>query len=58
MQQYYTDELEKFVETNWASDYEDEFIHFPEIKLFDHDKEDSNENDRKLVDDGRDWWSI
>ena len=58
MQQYYTEELEKFVETNWASDYEHEFINFPEIKLFDHDDDDSNINDRKLVDDGRDWWSI
>mmetsp|Transcript_1311 Transcript_1311/g.2034 ORF Transcript_1311/g.2034 Transcript_1311/m.2034 type:complete len:482 (-) Transcript_1311:86-1531(-) len=58
MQQYYTDELEKFVETNWASDYENKFINFPEIKLFHHDDEGGNENDRKLVDDGRDWWSI
>ena len=58
MQQYCTVKPEKFVnKTNWVSDYENEFINFPEIKLFHHGDGGGNENDRKLVDDGRDWWS-
>jgi hypothetical protein len=60
MMEYYTPELEKFVEKNWASDYENEFIHFPGIKLYDmnDDDEEVEEADRRLVDDGRDWWSV
>lgn len=53
MMQYYTPNLEKFVEKNWVSDYENEFLHFPEIRLY-NNKNDENAR-RGLVDDGRNW---
>jgi hypothetical protein len=37
MRQYYTPELEKFVETHFADDYNNPYFHFSELKLFPDD---------------------
>jgi len=57
MMQYYTPKLEKFVEKNWVADYENEFLHFPNIKLYKNktDKRNGESIRRELVDDGRNW---
>mmetsp|Transcript_13844 Transcript_13844/g.20637 ORF Transcript_13844/g.20637 Transcript_13844/m.20637 type:complete len:383 (-) Transcript_13844:1196-2344(-) len=39
MKQYYTPELERFVETHWADDFNNPYFKFEEIKLFPEDED-------------------
>lgn len=41
MRQYYTPQLERFVETHYADDFNNPYFKFSEIKLFDEDDEES-----------------
>ena len=44
MKQYYTTpELERFVETHWADDFNNPYFKFDEIKLFPEDKDEDTE---------------